>query len=123
MKSQQAYVNFFYLASFKYILSFFQSQRNWSSQKYNNYWENKTKSSDQLIVKSVESKFQSQLSAFKQSLMITAEFVIFNQYHYNNQENSFFQVKNHYYCVIRNQAQTFQWSYSYKSAAYHDAMN
>ena len=55
-----------------------------SSQKYNSYWENKTKSSDQLIIKSVESRFQSQLSVFKQSLMITAESAILNQYCYNN---------------------------------------
>ena len=64
--------------------------------------------SDQSIVKSVESKSQSQLSAFKQSLIITAESVILNQYHYNNQENNSFQVKNHYYHVIKSQAQTFQ---------------
>ena len=120
-KSQQAYINSFYLASFRYILSFFQSQRNWSSQRYNNYWKNKTKSSDQLIIKLVELKFQSQLSAFKQSLMIIVEFTIFNQYCYNNWENSSFQVKDHYYHAVRNQAQTFQQSYSYKSAAYHDA--
>ena len=42
-RSQQAYINFSYLILFKYVLSFFQSQKNWSSQKYNNYWENKTK--------------------------------------------------------------------------------
>src|SRR5207248_1597936 len=52
--------------------------------------------------------------------MIITESAIFNQYYYNNQENNSFQVKNHYYHVIRNQAQTFQQSYSYKFAAYHD---
>ena len=56
-RSQQAYINSSYLASLKYILSSFQSQRNWSSQKYNSYWKNKTKLSDQSIVKSVESRF------------------------------------------------------------------
>ena len=55
--------------------------------------------------------------------MITAESAIFNQYYYNNQENDSFQVKNHYYHVIENWAQIFQQSYSYKSAAYHDAIN
>src|SRR5207247_864652 len=40
-----------------------------------------------------------------------------------NRENDSFQVKNCYYCTVRNQAQTFQQSYSYKSAAYHDATN
>ena len=55
--------------------------------------------------------------------MITAESAILNQYHYNNQENSSFWVKNYYYHAIRNWAQTFQWSYSYKFTAYHDAMN
>jgi len=39
--------------------------------------------------------------------MIIAEFTIFNQYYYNNQENNSFQIKNYYYCVIRDQAQTF----------------
>ena len=78
MRSQQAYINSFYLAFSEYILLFFQSQRNWSLQKYNNYWENKTKLSDQLIVKLIESKSQSQLSVFKQSLMITAESAILN---------------------------------------------
>ena len=106
-RSQQVYVNFSYVIFFRYILSFFQSQRNWSSQKYNNYWKNKTKLSDQSVVKSVESKFQSQLSAFKQSLMIIIEFIIFNQYHYNNQENNFFWIKNHYYCAAENWVQIF----------------
>jgi len=46
VKSQQAYVNFSYLIFFRYVLSSFQSQRNWSSQRYNNYWKNKTKSSN-----------------------------------------------------------------------------
>ena len=55
--------------------------------------------------------------------MITAEFTILNQYCYNNQENSSFQVKNHYYYTAEDQAQTFQWSYSYKLTAYHNAMN
>jgi len=53
--------------------------------------------------------------------MITAESAILNQYCYNNQENNSFWIKNCYYCAVRNQAQTFQWSYSYKSAAYYDA--
>jgi len=64
-RSQQTYINSSYLAFSEYILSFFQSQRNWSLQKYNNYWKNKTKLSDQSIVKSVESRSQSQLLAFK----------------------------------------------------------
>ena len=55
--------------------------------------------------------------------MIIAKSAIFNQYYYNNWENDFFQVKNHYYCAVRNWVQTFQWSYSYEFAAYHDAMN
>ena len=78
VKSQQAYVNFFYLAFSEYVLSFFQLQRNWSLQKYNSYWKNKIKLSDQLIIKSIKSKSQSQLSVFKQSLMIIAEFAILN---------------------------------------------
>ena len=53
--------------------------------------------------------------------MIIAESVILNQYCYNNQENSSFQAKNHYYHAARDQAQTFQQSYSYKLTAYHDA--
>ena len=76
-----------------------------------------------MIIKSVESRSQSQLPAFKQSLMITAESAIFNQYHYNNQENDSFWVKNHYYYVIENWIQTFQQLYSYKLTAYHDATN
>ena len=76
-----------------------------------------------MIVKSIESRSQSQLSAFKQSLMITAESVIFNQYCYNNQENDSFQVKDHYYHAAGDWAQTFQQSYSYKLIAYHDATN
>ena len=53
--------------------------------------------------------------------MITAEFTIFNQYYYNNWENDSFWIKNYYYCAAEDQAQTFQWSYSYKLTAYHDA--
>ena len=79
--------------------------------------------SNQLIVKSIELRFQSQLLALKQLLMITAEFAILNQYCYNNWKNDFFQVKNHYYCVVENWAQTFQQLYSYELAAYHDATN
>src|SRR5438034_3231987 len=55
--------------------------------------------------------------------MIIIESAIPNQYHYNNQENSSFQVKNHYYHAAGDQVQAFQQSYSYKLAAYHDAMN
>ena len=55
--------------------------------------------------------------------MIITESTILNQYCYNNQKNDSFQVKDHYYHVAEDQAQTFQWSYSYKLAAYHDAMN
>ena len=53
--------------------------------------------------------------------MIITESAIFNQYYYNNQENNSFWVKNHYYHAVRNWAQTFQQSYSYELAAYHDA--
>ena len=55
--------------------------------------------------------------------MIIAESAIFNQYCYNNWKNSSFQIKNCYYHVIEDWTQTFQQLYSYKSAAYHDAMN
>ena len=55
--------------------------------------------------------------------MIITEFAIFNQYHYNNQENDSFQIKNCYYCIIKNWAQTFQQSYSYKLTTYYDATN
>src|SRR5947207_12171273 len=53
--------------------------------------------------------------------MIITESAIFNQYHYNNQENSSFQIKDHYYCAAEDQAQAFQQSYSYELTAYHDA--
>ena len=91
-----------------YFMSVYSLSSEWSSQDYNSYWKNKSNQSSQSVDKSAD---QSQLSASKQFLMITADTAaaseLWSVYSNLRWEVNFHHNQNQYEQITENQSQSF----------------
>ena len=85
-----------------YLMSVYSLSDEWSSQDYNSYWKSKSNQTSQSVSKLTD---QSQFSASKQSLMITAEAAAMSEFQsvYSNfrWEVNFCCDQSWYECIIR----------------------
>ena len=106
------FIHVFYMQL--YFMSIYFLFNEWSSQDYNSYWKSKSNQTNQSVDKLTD---QSQLSASKQSLMITAGAAAMSEsqsvYSSFKWEVNFCHNQNQYKHVIRNQLQSFYSTWLY----------
>ena len=127
MFNQHFYYQFahvLYMQSY-FMLVYFSSSE-WSSQDYNNYWKSKSNQTSQSVDKSAD---QSQLSASKQFLMITAGTAAASELQsvYSNfrQEVNFHHDQDWYEQITENQSQSFYsiWSYHIAKCSWQSCLS